>query len=237
MSQFELNAELREEVGKGASRRLRRAGRIPAIIYGANEQPIPLVLDHEQVVRHLEHEAFYSSIMALKIGTQVAQVVLKDLQRHPSKRQILHMDLQRIQLDEKLTMRVPLHFLNEDSCPGVKEERGIVTHLMTDLEVECLPKHLPEYIDVDCAALHIGDTITLGVIKTPEGVEITALAHEEGRSKPVVSVQPPQAIEIEEEVAAEAEAVAAAVGEEPVEAEAAKEPEGKTEGKSEGKKE
>ena len=233
MSQFELNAELREIVGKGASRRLRRAGRIPAIVYGASDEPIPVALYHDQITQQLAHEAFYSSIMTLKIGDRVEQVVLKDLQRHPSKPQILHMDLQRVQMDEKLTMRVPLHFVNESTSPGVKEERGIVTHLMTDLEVMCLPKDLPEYMDVDCGALRVGDTVTLGDIKIPDGVEIMALSKEGGHSRPVVAVQPPQVIEIEEEVAEEAEVAAAeeeaAVGEEAKEPKAAEEPEEKQE--------
>ncbi|MEE8056007.1 MAG: 50S ribosomal protein L25/general stress protein Ctc [Gammaproteobacteria bacterium] len=233
MSQFELNAELREIVGKGASRRLRRAGRIPAIIYGASDEPIPVALYHDQITQQLAHEAFYSSIMTLKIGDRVEQVVLKDLQRHPSKPQILHMDLQRVQMDEKLTMRVPLHFVNESTSPGVKEERGIVTHLMTDLEVMCLPKDLPEYMDVECGALRVGDTVTLGDIKIPDGVEIMALSNEGGHSRPVVAVQPPQVIEIEEEVAEEAEVAAAeeeaAVGEEAKEPKAAEEPEEKQE--------
>src|ERR687892_1011929 len=146
MMQFELNAELRQCLGKGASRRLRHAGQLPVVLYGAGKEPVALTLNHNEMLQHLAHESFYSHVLTLRYAGNKERVVLKDLQRHPYKPQLLHIDLLRIDEKETLSMRVPLHFINEDKCIGVKQQGGIISHLMTEVEITCLPKDLPEYI-------------------------------------------------------------------------------------------
>lgn len=210
MDQFELNAEKRLDVGKGASRRLRHAGKVPAVVYGGGKQPLSLQLDHNEMLRHLEHEAFYSHILTLKLDSDAEKVVLKDLQRHPHKPQVLHLDLLRIDEHEKLAMRVPVHCINEDKCFGVKHQGGVISHLLTEIEIRCLPKDLPEYIEVDLANVHVGTTLHIADIAMPEGVEIMALVHGGDPTQPVVSVHVPRvAAEAEE---AEAAPAAAGVG-------------------------
>ena len=211
MDQFELTAEAREDVGKGASRRLRRTGKLPGIVYGANKEATAIILDHDDVIHHIEHEAFYSHILTLKLGKEKQKVVLKDMQRHPFKPRILHIDLQRVSESEELTMRVPLHFINEEKCIGVKQGGGVVSHLVTELEITCLPKDLPEYIEVDMLNVNVGETIHLGDLKLPEGVEAYSLTHGGDASAPVVSVHIPKLVTEEEELGAEEELEAAAV--------------------------
>ncbi len=177
METFEISAEKREDVGKGASRRLRRAGKVPGIVYGAESEPTMISLDHDEIMHHLDHEAFYSHILTLTIGKDQESVVLKDLQRHPFKRRLLHIDLLRIKAGESITMRVPLHFVNEDKCIGVKRDGGVINHLMTDMEIQCLPKDLPEYIEVDMLEVEMGQTLHTSDLSLPEGVEIVALTH------------------------------------------------------------
>jgi len=203
MQQFELIAEPRTDVGKGASRRLRRTGKVPGVLYGTGKEAVSIMLDHDDLVHHLENEAFYSHILKLKLGKKTEEVVLRDLQRHPYKTKLLHIDLQRILATEKISMRVPIHILNETTCPGVKEEKGIVNSLMTQLEVLCLPKDLPEYIEIDIAQLHVGDSIHLSDLKLPEGVELELLVSGGDPDQTVLSIQHPQA---EEEIEAEEEA-------------------------------
>jgi large subunit ribosomal protein L25 len=197
MQSFEINAELRTNKGKGASRRLRRTGKVPGILYGTEKEPVSIQVDHDSLMHHLENEAFYSHILTLKIGKDTEEVVLRDLQRHPYKPKLMHIDLQRIRATEEITMRVPIHILNETTCPGVKDERGIVTSLMTQLEVICLPKYLPEYIEIDIAAMHVGDTVHLADLKLPEGVELEILASGGDANQAVLSIQPPQVEEVE----------------------------------------
>ena len=222
MQQFELNAEKRVDQGKGASRRLRHAGKVPAILYGAAKEPLALQVQHNELNKQLEHEAFYSHVLTLKVDGKAEKAVLKDIQRHPSRPLILHLDFQRVDEKEELTMRVPVHFMNEEKCVGVKQGGGVISHLLTDLEVTCLPKDLPEYISVDVAALELGETIHLGDLQVPAGVEITALAHGGDPHQPVVSVHLPRAA-VEEEAAegeeAEEGAVAAAAPAAPAEPE------------------
>lgn len=213
MNQFELNAEPREDVGRGASRRLRRAGKLPGIIYGADQEAKAITLDHDDVAHQLEFEAFYSHILTVTIGKEKQRVVLKDLQRHPIKPWLLHIDLQRISDTEELTMRIPIHFINEEKCVGVKQGGGVISHIMTEIEITCLPKDLPEYIEVDLAEVDVGDTIHLGDLKLPEGVSSYAATHAGDISAPVVSVHIPKIITEEEEISAEAEV---APGEVPV---------------------
>ena len=213
-TEFELTAEPRDGTGRGACRRLRRSGRIPGILYGADQEATAISLDHNQLTHQLKNEAFYSHILTLNLGREKQKVVLKDLQRHPYKPLIMHIDLQRIQEKEKLTMRVPLHVINEDKCPGVKLENGIVTTLMSDLEVVCYPKDLPEYIEVDIGELHVGDSVHLSDIRLPPDVELYLLISGGDPRQGVVSVQPPQV----EEVAAPEEAVAEGLAVEAAEA-------------------
>ena len=154
---FDLIAEFRDDIGKGASRRLRREGKVPAILYGGGRPPRNLAFDHNRVIQQLENESFYSSVLSVKVGDKEQAVILKDLQRHPARRQILHMDLQRILEDEEIRMNVPIHFLNEDTAPGVKLGGGKVSHLMTDVEVVCLPRNLPEYLEIDVGDLELDE--------------------------------------------------------------------------------
>ncbi len=210
METFELNAEKREDVGKGASRRLRRDGKVPGIVYGTNKDATMITLDQNDVLHHLEHEAFYSHILTLNVGKDSEQVVLKDLQRHPFKRLLMHIDFLRVKADEKISMRVPLHFVNEEKCIGVKRDGGAINHLMSDLEIECLPKNLPEYIEVDMLEVAVGDTVHVNDLKLPEGVESYAGAHGGEEDLGVATVFMPRVVEepseTEEEVSAEVEA-------------------------------
>ena len=195
MQVFELKAQSRDDLGKSASRRLRRSGRIPGTVYGANKAPQSISLLHDEVLHRLDHEAFYSSILTINVDAGSEQVVLKDLQRHPYKPEILHVDFLRIDEKQKITMRVPLHFVNEHLCTGVKTGGGVVSRIMTELEISCLPKDLPEYIEVDLANMDLGDAVHLSDIVLPEGVEIYALQHGGDASASVASVNLPRITE------------------------------------------
>ena len=184
---FVIHAELRDESGKGASRRLRHEGKIPAILYGDTKKPQSLILDHNEVIQHLEHEAFYSQVLTLVANGKKQRAILRDIQRHPWKPKVMHMDFQRINSRKKLHTSVPLHFINEDVCVGFKEG-GIISHQINELEVSCLPKDLPEYIEVDVAALDIGSSLHISELTLPEGVESVALSHGEDHDLPVVSI-------------------------------------------------
>jgi large subunit ribosomal protein L25 len=190
---FELRAEVRQDAGKGASRRLRRAGKVPAILYGGNEQPLMLALDHDPVMHSLENEAFYSHVLTVDVGGKKVSAVLKDLQRHPYKRQILHLDLQRVSATEKLRMSIPLHFVGEDVAPGVKQGGGLVEHLLNEVTVSCLPKDLPEYLEVDVSGLNVNETLHLSDIRLPAGVELVELQHGPEHNLPVVAIHLPRA--------------------------------------------
>jgi large subunit ribosomal protein L25 len=210
---FELNAEPRSDTGKGASRRLRHSGKVPAIMYGGGKDPEQLTLSHNEVIRNLEHEAFYSHILNVNIGGTATRAVLRDLQRHPSRPVIMHMDLQRVSESEKIKMNVPLHFEGEDIAPGVKAG-GLVSHELVEVEIECLPRDLPEYLAIDISALEIGDSVHLSDLVVPEGVTVLELERGEGHDLSVASVHARRVIEEEEEQAPEA---AAEGGEEPKE--------------------
>lgn len=190
---FELNAQVRHDSGKGASRRLRREGKIPAIMYGGGQNPMSLALDQDAVRHSLENEAFYSHILTINVDGQTVQAVLKDLQRHSYRPIVLHMDLQRISESEELRMHVPLHFIGEAVAPGVKLGGGIVSHLVTDAEISCLPKDLPEYLEVDVSNLQLNETLHLSDIKLPAGVKLIALVHGIEHDLPVVSIHIPRA--------------------------------------------
>ena len=203
---YDLVAEMRDKQGKGASRRLRRQGKVPAIIYGAGRPPRNLAFDQNKVLKELENEAFYSSILNIKVGDKSQAAVVKDIQRHPAKQQILHMDFQRIVEDEKIRMNVPLHFIGEDVAPGVKTGGGSVSHLMSDVEVSCLPRDLPEFIEVDVSALELNEMLHLSDLKIPDGVEIPALIQGEDQDNAVVSIQVIKQVVVEDD-APEDEAV------------------------------
>ena len=227
---FDLIADIREDQGKGASRPLRRTGRVPAIIYGAGRPPRALVYDQNRVIQQLENEKFYSSVLEIKVGDNRQAAILKDVQRHPSKAQVMHLDFQRIVEDEEIKMLVPIHFLGEEVATGVKEGGGKVQRMMTEVEVVCLPKHLPEYLDLDITELELDEIFKLSDIPLPEGVSIPALAQGEEGDRAVVSIHVIKEVVIEEPeegeeivepgavpVGDEAEAAAEDAGEEPTE--------------------
>jgi len=217
---FDLVAEIREGQGKGASRRLRREGKVPAIIYGAGRPPRALTFEHNRVMQQLESESFYSSILNIKVGEKSQAAIVKDIQRHPAKRQVLHMDFQRIVEDEAIRMNVPIHFIGGDVSPGVKSEGGSVSQLMSDVEITCLPRDLPEYFEVDISAMELNEMLHLSDIKVPEGVEIIELTHGEGHDHPIVNIHIIKAVvEEEPEVEAAEGEEAAADGEAPAEGE------------------
>ncbi len=185
---FELSAEVREHRGKGASRRARRVhNQVPAIIYGAKKDPLAILINHHHISNALKNQAFYSHILTINVNDNAEKVILKALQRHPSKPQILHADFLRISATEKLQMNVPLQFINEDTAYGVKIEGGVVSHLMNEVEIRCLPADLPEFIEVDMADLRNDEAVHLSGLKVPEGVEIVALLHG-GEDRPVASI-------------------------------------------------
>jgi large subunit ribosomal protein L25 len=217
---FELNAEPRTDTGKGASRRLRHAGKVPAIMYGGGKDPESLMLSHNEVLRNLAHEAFYSHILTIKSGGSETRAILRDLQRHPSRPVVMHMDLQRINESEKLKTQAPVHILGEDSCAAVKAG-GLVSHDLTEVAIECLPKDLPEYLEIDISEMEIGDAKHLSDMKVPEGVTLSDLVRENDLA--VVSIHAKRA-EVEEETETAPAAEGAAEGDE----------ETKTDGEGEG---
>jgi len=214
---YEVPAELREDMGKGASRRLRRQKKVPAVVYGESRDPVALTLEHDYILHAAEQEAFHASILELKVADGRKQkVILRDLQRHPFKPTILHVDFQRISEKHELRIEVPLHFANEEISPAGKKGGVVISYLATEIEISALPKNLPEYIEVDLANLEPGERVMMSEIKLPEGVTIPALEHGDDYDAALVS-----AIFIREgqgsgELAAEADA-ALAEGEEPEE--------------------
>jgi large subunit ribosomal protein L25 len=222
---FELVAEFRETQGKGASRRLRHEGKVPAILYGGHSEAKALTLSHQKLLIMLDNERFYSTILSLKVGDQTQAAILKDVQRHPYKNAIVHVDFQRVEDNQKIRISIPLHFVGAAVSPGVKTQGGLVSHMRTELEVTCLPKDLPEFIE----------SIHMSQLKIPPGVELVALAKEDAA---VVAIHSPRAEEPEptavaataaEGAAAAAPAAAAAGADaakkaEPAKAEAKKEP-------------
>ncbi|MGK2914634.1 MAG: 50S ribosomal protein L25/general stress protein Ctc [Porticoccaceae bacterium] len=192
MVDFAISAKARNDVGKGASRRLRQADELPAIVYGGEKAPQMLALSHNELFLALGHQAFYSHIITLSVDGVAEDVILKDLQRHPVKPRILHADFQRVSKTHKLHTRVPLHFINEDTAIGVKEQGGMIAHSMTELEIECLPADLPEYIEIDLASLKMGDILHISDIQLPAGVTSVALAHGADHDLPVAAIHKPR---------------------------------------------
>ena len=205
---FDLVADSRDGVqGKGASRRLRRSGKVPAILYGGHQEPKQLILDHQNLLSLLVNEKFFSTILSLKVDGQTQAAILKDVQRHPAKNQILHMDLQRVMENEQIRMTIPLHFKGASVSPGVKTQGGVVSHLLNEVEVSCLPKDLPEALEIDLSTMEINQMRRLSDLTLPEGVSLVALAH--GRDEAIVSIHHPRAEEAEAPAAAAAAAPAA----------------------------
>lgn len=196
---FVVNAELRTDQGKGASRRLRRTGKVPAILYGGKDQPQQLAVNHNEMRKHLETEAFYSHILTLKFDGKEQQAVLKDIQRHPAEPLLLHFDFQRVFADQAIRMEVPLHFKGGEQCPGVKVGGGVVEHHVMQVTVECLPKDLPEFIEVDLSKMELNDAIHLSHLKLPAGVTLVELKH--GKDPSVAAVHVPRVVEEETPVA------------------------------------
>jgi len=184
--QIEINANKRDGQGTGASRRLRHAGRVPGIVYGGNKDAQPVDMDHKELYFSLRNEAFHSSVLSLNLEGARESVLLRDFQMHPYKQQVLHVDFQRVDADHKIHMKVPLHFINADIAPGVKLGGGVVSHLMTEVEVVCLPGSLPEFIEVDLASLEAGHSIHLSGLKLPVGVELASMVR--GGDQSVVNI-------------------------------------------------
>ena len=211
MSQkFEVTAEPRTAKGTGASRRLRRSGKVPGIVYGAGKDAAPVAFDHSVMLRNLGIEAFHTSILTLHLDGTADQAIVRDYQMHPTKPLVLHVDLQRISATEKIHMSVPLHFVGQEVAPGVKQEGGIVSHQITEIDITCLPHQLPEFLEVDMSQMHLNDSVHLSDLKLPEGVAITQLAHG-GDDLAVATIT---AVTVEEEAPeAPAEGIAPAAGE------------------------
>jgi large subunit ribosomal protein L25 len=191
---FELVAEFRETQGKGASRRLRHDGKVPAILYGGHSEAKMLTLSHQKLLIMLDNERFYSTILSLKVGDQTQAAILKDVQRHPFKNAIVHVDFQRVEDNQKIRISIPLHFVGAAVSPGVKNQGGLVSHMRTELEVTCLPKDLPEFIEVDISGLSLNESVHLSQLKVPQGVVLVELAKEDAA---VVAIHSPRAEEPE----------------------------------------
>jgi large subunit ribosomal protein L25 len=205
---IEFTAFARNTEGRGASRRMRRAGKAPGIVYGGTTAPTPIELDHNALFHALRGEAFHSSILTMKLDGSATQVLLRDVQMHPFRNEILHVDFQRVEENKKIHMKVPLHFVNAEQSPAVKLSSAIVSHVTTDLDITCLPKDLPGFIEVDLSGLEVGHSMHVSAVKLPAGVTVVT----RGRTDPVVAaaIVPRAQVETEEETAAAAEASAAA---------------------------
>jgi large subunit ribosomal protein L25 len=201
---FTFGADVRETQGKGASRRLRHTGKVPAILYGAHQDAQALILDQQNLLTMIADERFYSSIVRLKIGERTQEAIIKDVQMHPARNVVVHVDLQRVVENETIRIRLPIHFRGESVSPGVKTQGGVVSHMRADVEVSCLPKDLPEFLELDLSGMSLNDTKFLADIPLPVGVAIPELTR---RNAPVVSIHAPRAEE-PEPVAAEAAAAA-----------------------------
>lgn len=199
---IEITANERVLKGTGASRRLRHAGKTPGVLYGGVKDATSLEIDSKELFMQFRHEAFHASILTLNLDGKKEAVILRDFQMHPVRNNIMHIDFQRINENEKIHVKVPFHFTNEETAPGVKLEGGLISHIMTEIDVACLPKDLPQYIEVDMGELSIGDSIHLSEVKVPEGVELTGLSDE---NDPVITAISKPKVVVEEVVAAPSE--------------------------------
>jgi len=196
---IEINARKRETRGTGASRRMRTAGRVPGILYGGDRDALNIELDHKELHRHLQKEAFHASILTLKLDSGEEPVLLRAYNMHPFKQQVQHVDFQRVSKDRKIHMKVPLHFVNAEKSPGVKEQGGVPNHVVNELDISCLPDDLPEFIEVDLGSLAVGNSVHARDLKLPKGVE---LAIGKAENPAVATVVVPQLVTEEEEAAA-----------------------------------
>jgi len=221
MATFEFTAFARATEGRGASRRMRRTGKAPGIVYGGTVKPTPIELDHNALFHALRNEAFHSSILTMKLDGSATKVLLRDVQMHPFRNEILHVDFQRVDENRKIHVKVPLHFINGENSPAVKVNSAIVSHVTTDLDISCLPKDLPEFIEVDLIDLDVGHSMHVSALKLPPGVAVVS----HGKVDPVVAtaVVPRAQVETDEELAAAAAAAetAAAAAAAPAEGAAA----------------
>src|SRR5690242_17765685 len=208
---FVIGADLRDAQGKGASRRLRHKGKVPAILYGGKKDPRALILDQQNLLTMIDNERFYSSIVQIKVGEQTQEAIIKDVQMHPAKNLVVHVDLVRVVPNEKIRIHLPIHFKGESVSPGVKVQGGVVSHRIADVEITCLPQDLPEFLELDLSGMSLNETKFLSDIPLPNGVTIVGLAG--GKNPPVVSIHAPRAEEPEptaEAAATPAEGAAAA---------------------------
>jgi large subunit ribosomal protein L25 len=203
---IEISARKREAQGTGASRRLRRLGRVPGIVYGGDRDAVNIELDHKDLYLNLKSEKFHASILTLDVGGAKEQVLLRAVNMHPWKPQVQHIDFQRVSKDRKIHMKVPLHFVNAEKSPGVKEQGGVVNHVLNELDIVCFPADLPEFIEIDLGSLAVGHSLHVREIALPKGVE---LALQRTENPVLATVVVPQLITEEEEAAAAAAAVAA----------------------------
>ncbi len=188
-----INAEARADVGKGASRRLRRDGvQVPAILYGGEQPPVNLALNYRELAKAMQSEAFYSQVLQLNTPDGAQSAIVKDVQRHPASEFVIHMDFQRVRADQPVEVHVPLHFINEAACVGVKDGGGAIRHALNEVIVRALPGQLPEFIEIDVINLNVGDSLHLSDLKLPEGVELVELSLGEDHDLAVVSVQAPR---------------------------------------------
>ncbi len=201
---LELNATLRTDQGKGASRRLRLANVLPAIVYGSGKDPVSITLQQKDVQYRLPDESFYSQVLSLNIEGKAEDVLIRDIQHHPYKMEVMHMDFIRIDAKKVVHVFSQLHFSGDEVAPGVKTEDGVVNHIITEVEVECLPKDIPEFIAVDLSEMHVGDIIHLSDLKLPEGVEVLALKQGEEHDTAVVGMHIRKVVEEVEDTAPEA---------------------------------
>ena len=227
-----IKAEPRSVQGTGASRRLRRESKVPGVVYGAGKDATAIQLDHKDLWFKLKTEAFHASILDMEIGNDKSQVLLRDYQMHPFKPLILHADFQRIAADKKIHMRVPLHFINEATSPGVKVAGGLVEHVMKELEISCLPKDLPEFLEVDLGTLQAGHSLHLSAIKLPAGVEALV---PKGEDPTVATIVIPKVMTAEEELAEAAATATVSAADVPTTAQKTKEEEAADAAKAGGK--
>jgi large subunit ribosomal protein L25 len=197
MNNYTFNTESRSDTGKGASRRLRHTNSIPAIIYGGGGEAQSLTINHDDVIKALENEAVYTSILTVNIDGKANKAIIKDIQRHAYKPKVLHMDFQRVSENEKIHMHVPIHFLGGDSAPGVKAG-GQMTHNMSDIEVACLAKDLPEYLEIDVSGMELGDTLHISDLALPQGVVSVELSHGSDHDQPIVAIHKARGMSDEE---------------------------------------
>ncbi|MDH3635212.1 MAG: 50S ribosomal protein L25/general stress protein Ctc [Gammaproteobacteria bacterium] len=200
-----LNAEPRSDSGKGASRRLRHQGMVPAIVYGGDSDPVKICIPHNKIFHELEHETIYTQVIELQVGDLTEEVILRDLQRHPYKNKVMHADFFRIDKNKPIKIVVPIHVLNSEDCAGVKTDGGMITQTVTEIEIIALPKDLPEYLEIDVKNLHLGDSLHLSDIKMPEGVELTAMMNVEETEHDVHDLGVVSVVKTREEVIEEEE--------------------------------